>query len=199
MTAAIQTASYLLRLAADETEPVCLTHLHLQKLLYYSQGWSLALRDQELFADRVEAWRHGPVVSNLYGKFKSYGYRPIRVFDSSAADALKPNQKFLIASVWSHYRGYSAIALADKTHRETPWLAARVGIPPEQNKNVEITRESMKEFFQGRIQAGEKPPVTTKVDWDDIFAKADEADLEFLEAAQSVFVTDAELLEKLAR
>ena len=67
MSKALSVAKFLLELAEREDEPDRLSHLRLQKLLYYTQGWSLALRDKALFKDRIEAWAHGPVVKKLYG------------------------------------------------------------------------------------------------------------------------------------
>ncbi|MBX3362731.1 MAG: hypothetical protein KF705_15010 [Phycisphaeraceae bacterium] len=37
-------ARHLLHLASAGDEPVPVTHMQLQKLAYYAQGWSLALR-----------------------------------------------------------------------------------------------------------------------------------------------------------
>jgi hypothetical protein len=39
---AMAVASFLIHLAVAEAEPDFLTHLRLQKLLYFAQGWSLA-------------------------------------------------------------------------------------------------------------------------------------------------------------
>src|SRR5688572_9971276 len=57
---ALDVARYLIQLAAAEDEPEELSHLRLQKLLYYVQGWSLAQRGEAMFPDRIEAWAHGP-------------------------------------------------------------------------------------------------------------------------------------------
>ncbi|MDR1037284.1 MAG: DUF4065 domain-containing protein [Deltaproteobacteria bacterium] len=43
-----------------------LTHLKLQKMLYFAQGWYLAYRDVPLFEDPIEAWKYGPVVRSVY-------------------------------------------------------------------------------------------------------------------------------------
>src|SRR5262249_50830431 len=47
---AIDVARYLIQLAAAEDEPELLSHLRLQKLLYYVQGWSLAQRRAPMFS-----------------------------------------------------------------------------------------------------------------------------------------------------
>ena len=40
--------------------------VQLQKLVYYSQAWSLAWDGAPLFHDKIEAWRHGPVCRSIY-------------------------------------------------------------------------------------------------------------------------------------
>ena len=45
----------------DEDAGDVITNLKLQKLVYYAQGFSLALCGRPLFAERIEAWQHGPV------------------------------------------------------------------------------------------------------------------------------------------
>jgi len=54
-----------------------LTPLKLQKLIYYAHGWHLALRDQPLIDELIEAWEYGPVVPNVYHEFKEFGNQPI--------------------------------------------------------------------------------------------------------------------------
>lgn len=38
----------------------------LQKLLYYAQGWHLAVTDRRLFAEDLEAWAEGPVIRSVW-------------------------------------------------------------------------------------------------------------------------------------
>lgn len=47
-----------------------LSHLKLQKLVYYAQVWSLALFDKPLFDEDFEAWTYGPALPSLYQRFK---------------------------------------------------------------------------------------------------------------------------------
>lgn len=54
-----------------------LTPMKLQKLLYYAQSWSLALRRKALIDDFFARWTYGPVIPSLYHEFKDYGARPI--------------------------------------------------------------------------------------------------------------------------
>ncbi|HSX79064.1 MAG TPA: type II toxin-antitoxin system antitoxin SocA domain-containing protein, partial [Candidatus Saccharimonadia bacterium] len=47
---------------ADEDAGDLMSNLKLQKLVYYAQGFALALLDKPLFPQCIEAWIHGPVV-----------------------------------------------------------------------------------------------------------------------------------------
>ena len=45
--------------------------------MYYTQGWCLALADQPLFNEQIEAWKWGPVIRSIYHQFKEFGNSPI--------------------------------------------------------------------------------------------------------------------------
>jgi len=147
VTTAIDTARFFLRLAADE-EPDAeyLTHMRLQKLLYYAQGLSLACRDTPMFEDAIQAWRHGPVVPSVYPTFADYDSNPIPLHEAQPVSINKQDQEF-IRTVWESYRDYSAIALLHKTHAEDPWKQAREGLERRDRSTEEITRQSLREFF----------------------------------------------------
>ena len=58
-----------------------ITHLKLQKLLYYAQAWYMVLTENEaepiLFEEKIEAWTHGPVVREVYNKYSEMRYDSI--------------------------------------------------------------------------------------------------------------------------
>lgn len=147
MADAYEVAKYLLQLAACEDEPEPLTHLRLQKLLYYTQGWSLGLFGTTLFRERIEAWAHGPVVRDVYPRFANFGNQPIPPEGIAAAAGLSEDEQEIIGSVWEAYKGFSATSLRDKTHDEPPWKDARKGFSPAEKCENEITPESMHKFF----------------------------------------------------
>jgi len=152
MATALDVARHLIKLAAAEEEPEFLSHLKLQKLLYYVQGWSLALRNKPMFDARIEAWSSGPVVRSLYAHFADYGYRPIPPDDVGEAVGLSGPEKFFIGSVWEALKGYSASSLRAMTHKEAPWLDARKGLAPAERSNREITRSALKRFFSQQAE-----------------------------------------------
>lgn len=145
---ALDVARYLVRLAASESEPDFLSHMRLQKLLYYTQGWSLALRDRPMFSERIEAWAHGPVVRDLYPLFADFGDTPIPPERMALPESLSPDDRAFVESVWEAYKGYSTTSLREMTHKERPWRDARGTCGPADRCTTEITQDSMRRFFK---------------------------------------------------
>lgn len=112
------------------------------KLLYYCQGWNLAWTGLPLFSGRIEAWKNGPVVTQVYRVQKYYTQEP-----PGSAAALTGLESKTVKSVVSFYGRYSAAQLVALTHREAPWRAARVGIPAGATCKNEVRRETMREYF----------------------------------------------------
>lgn len=75
----VTTASIIAKhiLGACKAKQDFITNLKLQKLLYYSQAWHLAIYDEPLFQDRIEAWVHGPVVPSVFREYRSFRWSPI--------------------------------------------------------------------------------------------------------------------------
>jgi uncharacterized phage-associated protein len=59
-------------LANRDSEEV-ISHLKLQKLLYYCQGFYLAICDKPLFSESIHHWDHGPVIPAVYNTYKNHG------------------------------------------------------------------------------------------------------------------------------
>ncbi len=51
-----------------------ITHLKLQKLVYYAQAWYLANFNRPLFDEDMQAWTHGPVVPSLWKEYRDCGW-----------------------------------------------------------------------------------------------------------------------------
>jgi uncharacterized phage-associated protein len=152
MTRAIDIARLFIKLAAAEEEPGNLTNLQLHKLLYFAQAWSLAIRGNPLYVDRIEAWRHGPIVPAVHATYKEYGSRPIDPESAGQPSGLSDETIAFVRSIWESYKGYSALRLRDMTHQETPWLAAREGCRADDCTHAEISHEAMMKYFRRRYQ-----------------------------------------------
>ncbi len=148
MATAIDIARYLIHLCANEEEPDYLSHMRLQKLLYYVQGGSLGLHGKPIFKERIEAWAHGPVVPEVYQTFKKFQSKAIPVEEGRDAEGnLKDDEKEFVESVWESYKEFSALNLSKMTHNEEPWVGVRRNYGPADRCGEEITEESMKSFF----------------------------------------------------
>lgn len=132
----------------------------LQKLLYYAYSWTLTLTNEsiddlrnKLFEENFEAWVHGPVIPEVYQRFKHYGYADI-VLDEVHNVKFDEDIENILNQVWDVYGGYSGNELESITHQEKPWLIARNGLPvlePSRNKisDVDIFSYYLKEMMQG--------------------------------------------------
>ncbi|XYK78759.1 MAG: Panacea domain-containing protein [Labrenzia sp.] len=100
-----------------------LTPMQLLKLVYIAHGWMLGLYGVPLIRDRIEAWKYGPVIPNLYHAVKhcrdsavppNIGYNP--------ADQLGPVEENLLSQIYNIYGKSSGISLSNLTHQpDTPW------------------------------------------------------------------------------
>src|SRR5262245_19575381 len=70
-----EVAYVFLKWAYSEGEII--SNLKMQKLLYYAQAWHLVFFNKPLFKEEIEAWDLGPVVSEAYQEFKSFGNDPL--------------------------------------------------------------------------------------------------------------------------
>lgn len=129
---------------------IAVSNLMLQKLLYYSQAWHLALAEGPLFNEEFEAWVHGPVVPAVFRRFKHFRWDDITDAVNPCTDARLTGY---IDSVLNSYGGYNAKQLERLTHSETPWLAARMGIPNDEPCNRVITKDAMRSYFKGLLPA----------------------------------------------
>jgi uncharacterized phage-associated protein len=147
MAGAEAVARYFLWLAANEPGEEPITHLRLQKLLYYAQGWALGSRGEALFESGIEAWQHGPVVRDVYAKFAEHEADPIPVREGQDDASLSEPEKRFVHWVWDNYGKFSASELWRMTHREAPWIRAREGVPDDSRRKPTIEVAVLREFF----------------------------------------------------
>ncbi|ERJ24892.1 putative phage-associated protein [Campylobacter concisus UNSWCS] len=149
---AVDTAKLILaKLKSDDEMAEYTSRLKLLKLLYYVQGYHLAMFGTPIFDEKIEAWLHGPVVPEVWKWAINYGDEQMQseALDKKQIDGLglHPQQIKLVEEVLEIYNKYSAYGLRDKTHTEMPWLAAY-----EKDKNNEITKDSLKDFFAPLVE-----------------------------------------------
>ena len=132
-------AKYFLSLNDEEVGEL-ISNLKLQKLVYYAQGFRLAITGEPLFTDTIEAWAHGPVVPSLYHEYKGFMAGAIPSPTDFDPKCIDQNTRELLDEVYAVYGQFSAWKLRNLTHAEKPWIDAY-------NKTVVISTKVMKEYF----------------------------------------------------
>lgn len=135
-----QVADYFLSLQDEESGDL-ISNLKLQKLAYYAQGAALAIKDAPMFPEPIYAWKHGPVVPDLYHKFKAHGSSAIPKSATFDLNCLTREDKEILDEVYSVYGQFSGWKLRNMTHSEPPWIQA-------EKYETEITQDSMKSYFK---------------------------------------------------
>lgn len=136
-----------------------MSHLKLQKLLYYCQAYHLAYFEKPLFEEDFEAWVHGPVCRSVYNtlKGKSVLYSDVTYseYDFDAETELKTvissSQFEVVNDVLNSLSDWSGAELEKATHDEAPWNIARGDLSPNKSCNNIISKDSMLEFYKNEI------------------------------------------------
>ena len=138
-----QVADYFLA-QQDEDCGDLISNLKLQKLLYYAQGFYLAVNEGvPLFSEDIEAWIHGPVVPELYHAFKEYGSNAIPAPEQLDLSIFDPKTKELLDEVYTVFGQFSGWKLRNMTHDEAPWKDAA-------SKSV-ISHSVMQDYFKTQL------------------------------------------------
>lgn len=125
-------ANSFVSMAIEENDPV--TPMKLQKLVYYANGWWMAInKGRPLIDGEFQAWKFGPVNPEIYHAFCFYGQDPISELGEDPEDYFSlgqtpplirdgETQEFLM-QVWKGYGHFSGVELSKMTHEEnTAWM-----------------------------------------------------------------------------
>ena len=103
-----------------------LTIMPLVKYVYFAHGWTLGITGKPLICHKVLAWKHGPVIPQVYYEFRSYGM----VVKEKAKNwlgipykaKLDDEQKEIVRQVYEAYSRFEPWELSGITHKEnSPW------------------------------------------------------------------------------
>ncbi|MBO6085897.1 MAG: DUF4065 domain-containing protein [Acetobacter sp.] len=105
-----------------------LTHMQLQKLIYFAHVESLRKYGQPLVKGVFQAWTYGPVDISVYLEFRGSGKEKISEI-KNVSDQIDSNSKAIIKEVYVRYGQMSAWQLSEMTHDENspfgrPWYNA---------------------------------------------------------------------------
>ncbi len=140
----------------DERVSEGISNLKLQKLLYFCQAFSLAKLDRPMFKEELSAWKYGPVVSEVYEKYKEHENNPLPEPElQEGATNLSDEDKVVVREVLEIFGGYSAIRLMETTHSHKPWkdLEKRV---EKGERDIVIPQEAMKKYYKPMLSVEEE-------------------------------------------
>jgi len=152
MVSAHDIAAYILR-ARGEMSP-----MKLQKLVYYSQAWSLVWDDAPLFSERIEAWANGPVVPALYQKHR--GQFTLTAWEWGNPEALTPPQRDTVDRGTSVLRRQDAAGgLATLRTWNSRGVRRALVLPRGPGQRPDRSRHHVRVLQQHRAQVGHPPGV----------------------------------------
>jgi uncharacterized phage-associated protein len=137
-------ARYFIIRAYEDGREAEMTNMKVQKLLYYAQSLNLALHDEPLFEDEIQAWRYGPVCPPAYRLYSKFEAQQLPIPDKDFLKSISQETKKLLEEVWEYFGEYHAYQLSGMTHLEFPWKKARKGLPPDAGSTEPIALEDMK-------------------------------------------------------
>lgn len=98
-----------------------LTIMSLLKLCYFSQGWHLEMFNIPLFHNRIEAWKFGPVIPDVYFAFRDQRMSLTRTL-SGYSNVVDEQEIQFLENIYNLYGNMSSYKMSGLTHvRGGPW------------------------------------------------------------------------------
>ncbi len=122
------------------------SNLELQKMLYIAQVLHLGIYKHHLFRGNFEAWDYGPVIPDIYHRFKMFGNKPVEewAFPKITGECSEEETQFVesVSNLLSELKAYQLVNL---THRDgSAW--AKVYVPGA--KNLYISEAAMQKEYE---------------------------------------------------
>ena len=133
----LDVATYVIKYAHNSGCEESMSNLKLQKILYYIQAAFLVEKNKKCFNEAIIAWEFGPVIPEVYQKYKIYGRRGIpkqenrkvlqldcekmRIIKKEVTEISRGDKRLIEKVVDTYATITEPIALAKKTCEEDPW------------------------------------------------------------------------------
>lgn len=128
-----------------------MSSMKLQKLVYYSQAWSMVFTGEPMYKSDIEAWANGPVVRDLY--YLHRGRYTVGPNDFQPMHSLSLSDTLTIDAVLKAYGHLDAHELSELTHQEKPWLDAREGVADGVRSDKAIDLATMHEYYEALLSS----------------------------------------------
>ena len=128
---------------------VSITHLKLQKLLFYVQWRSLAILKKEMFENDFEARVNWPVCKEVYSKYSNKWFSELKAEWYNMS--FNKNESWFIAEVVEKYGNFNPRELVALTHQEEAWKKTRNGLHQTTNCDRIIPKDLIKKTFKSKL------------------------------------------------
>jgi len=128
--------------------------MKIQKLMFYLNGWHLAMHGTKAIDVSFEPWKFGPVVPLIYDDLKCFGSANVNRYIPEHDPISGETKPFVVSSscadfyevldiAWEKYIGINAVNLSAMTHAPgSPWdLAIKAGLS-------EIPEDTTRSYFE---------------------------------------------------
>lgn len=146
MISYLDITNYFIVRAHDDGLSSSMTNMKAQKLLYYAQSLHLALFDQPLFNEQIQAWRYGPVCPPAYREYSRFESEQLPFPDRDTLRQIPKDAVDVLEEVWQHCGERDAFDLSKETHLEFPWQNARKGLPLDARSTEPLLLSDMEEL-----------------------------------------------------
>lgn len=154
MEKAINIANYMLSKKS-------LTPKQVQKLLYYAYSLYLIKYNENynpehmnrLFEDKIEAWKHGPVIRSVYDSIKGIAYSYELICFNSVVKLIDTKTENFIDKILAVFGGYSGYELEKMTHSELPWQLTYIDCDGEARCNRVIDDALIYNFYSRKYKS----------------------------------------------
>lgn len=108
----------------SEVKDYGISNLKLQKIFYLIQAYFLIQTKKPCFLEEIEAWDFGPVIPEVYRKYKQFGSTDIQTRCRNLEEIqkeFKKEDRKRIEEVVDRFADFSAADLTTLTQNQAPW------------------------------------------------------------------------------
>ncbi len=131
-----------------------LTHLKLQKLVFYCHGIGSSFgHEGELGNVTFEAWKHGPVARDVWLAYRNHGSCPIEapLLSEQAEASYSADTESDLHDVLTVYGALDAWSLRQQSHLEQPWAETFKVHPGAELDPVKVRDHFFAKFASGSV------------------------------------------------